>query len=237
MPARTQEKSARALRFLLALRHPAVCSAMVGCGMRDADAQHGWSLLQAMGAIRLDKTPPPAPKSAGIRDVHDWQTRWFPIVEATLRARFPGLAVAFFNNLSPRSGPEVMVSAQLLVDRIDRLADAAGTFGPDGPCARVVMAERGFTAAVLDRGKALLAGVHRPEMGPSPEPDDEAIACDEAALWRWYGEWSAIARASVKEHALLRRMGFRMVGGAGDEPDDAGAGAAGSTAIAGRSRI
>jgi hypothetical protein len=207
---------------------------MVGCGMRDADAQQGWSLLKAMGAARLDDTPPP-PKRTTTRDVHDWQTRWFPIVEATLRARFPDEATPFFNNLSPMSGPEVMLSAQLFIDRLDELADAASNFGPDGLRARAVLAERGFTPAVLDRGKALLDEVRHPEIGPSPVVDFDAIARDEAALWRWYTEWSAIARASIKEHALLRRMGFRMVGGLGAELGDAEV--AGTAAVAERSQI
>jgi hypothetical protein len=67
-----------------------------------------------------------------------------------------------------------------------------------------------------DGPRALLLSLRDVRVGPEHVPD-AAIARDEAALWRWYLEWAVIARAGIKERALLRRMGLRLASGAAEE--------------------
>jgi hypothetical protein len=204
------------LRFLLSLRHPEVRSALMACNMTAADAREGWSLLETLGAARFEGTPPPAPSFTVIDDLLAWQTRWFAIAEATLGRRLPAVKQRVFLNLGRAYGIAVIASVQLFMDRLDELRDPAGRHGPDGPRALQALAERGLNQAVIDRAQALLLSLRDVRVGPDHLPD-AAIARDEAALWRWYLEWAVIARAGIKERALLRRMGLRMASGAADE--------------------
>jgi hypothetical protein len=220
MPARTQEKSARVVRFLLSLRHVDVRSAMKACNMTDADAEEGWSLLRALGAGRFERTPMPPPPDTVLLDLCAWQTLWLPVAEATLGRCFPAVKERVFLNLSRTPDRGASVAVRVLVDRLGELRDPRGRSGLDGPRALGALAARGLDQAVIDRGRALLEALRHTCPSLEPEPR-EAIERDQDALWRWYLEWATIARGRIKERALLRRMGLRRAGGTEDDAEKA----------------
>jgi hypothetical protein len=214
MPTRTQEKSVRALRFLLSLRDIDVRSAMIRCKMTAADAREGWSLLETLGTADFENTVklPSTPKI--IEELTRWQTHWFAIAEATLGRRMPDIKDRVFLNLVRGYGTDVFASVQLMIDRLAELRDPAGRLGADGPRAVEALAERGLDQAIIDQAAALLSAMQLPTSCA-----DEDIDRDRDALWRWYLEWVVIARAEIKERALLRRMGFRMAGSAAEDTE------------------
>ena len=73
--------------------------------------------------------------------------------------------------------------------------------------ARGPLAARGLTVATAEEGRRLVHAVHA--AAPASPPDDlPPMEIAERELWAWYLEWSAIARASIREPRLLRALGF-----------------------------
>jgi hypothetical protein len=62
-------------------------------------AREGCSLLEALGAARFEGTPMPTPSETTLDDLFKWQTRWFPIAEATLGRRLPTVKTKLFKNI------------------------------------------------------------------------------------------------------------------------------------------
>ena len=110
-----------------------------------------------------------------------------------------------------------------------------------GKDARKLLARRGLTPKVIDEAKALLEQVTTLEEVPAELPDleEERTRLTEAedAMWAWYLEWAEIARAAIKDRALLRRLGFlassapRRSSGTTDDANDVPAGAAAASLV------
>lgn len=197
---------------------------MSAAGFTQADLDEGWQLLRDASSVRYARTRPEASASV-VGAVDAWENYWYPIVDATLRRRFPELHGQVFLNLSQESGPPVLVSVRILLDRLTELDKATDKQSKD---ARAVLKDRGLTKAVLDEVKGLLDEAATAGDSTEVPVADEAAAEQEraeTAMWDWYREWSQIARAAVKDGRLLVQLGLINTGRprrAAEEPEPAG---------------
>jgi hypothetical protein len=76
--------------------------------------------------------------------------------------------------------------------------------------ARARLQQRGLTEDALRIAERELERVgtiaDAPSLPLGPTPEDQRAAED--ALWGWYLEWSAIARAVIRDSNLLRALGY-----------------------------
>jgi hypothetical protein len=203
------DKAQRVLKLLYGLRDRRVAEALALYGFTEADRDQGWVLLQSLAQGKLlAHASTMNPKL--YEQLDDWENRWYPIASASLKARFPKAHAWLFLNLQQTSGLETVISVGTLVERIEKLADAAGD---EGPKAKALLEQRGLNAATLNEAKALLAKVKvtaEPNaLATAVTPEQQAQS--EAALWAWYLEWSEIARVVIRDKRLLRELGFQPV--------------------------
>ena len=211
---RTGQKVARVVRFLLGLRDVHIAEQLVRHGFSQEELDKGWLLVRNAAGQKLATAAPHPVDPRLIDDLDAWENLWFPIAAAALAHRQPDIHDAFFRNLKQTTGPEVVLSVSTFVRRYDGLGETAA-----GQAARDLLAERGITDAVIDEAKAMLERVTSLEAGDSVDTaayagTDSAAVLEaqrvaEEAMWRWYLEWSTIARTVIKDHALLRRLGYR----------------------------
>jgi len=219
------QKADRITRFILALRHPVICDVMKQHGFTREDLREGNELVSRVAEARLAQPSAALPADPEIVIAVDaWENKWFPIIDATLTRHFPEIREAVFLNLAQTSGPEVVHTVRVLTERIDTLPKpkAEGGHGREGKQARELLVKRGVTPQVIAGVKSTLALLAQP-MAPAEATavtleDDGAL---EQAMWAWYLEWSAIARASIKDRRLLRTLGFLQTERAKSATDEA----------------
>ena len=181
--------------FLIGLRHRPIRLALAPHGLTREEIERGWRFMAELGDDgRFDEGPSTAPL---IAELDAWENLWFPITDATLSARLPAAHAVVFKNLRQSTGIEVVVGVRTFLDRIEML-EAEG---------RQLLIERGLTSARLDEARALLARIERADSTALPPIDDAAIGED--AMWRWYKEWSAVARAVITDRRQLTALGFQ----------------------------
>ncbi len=107
-------------------------------------------------------------------------------------------------NLSQTSGPALAVSVRVLHERLVALRSSDVEADQR---ASELLEKRGLTPAVLDEARDALTRLSRPPARAAAAPEaGRGATVDE--LWHWYLEWSQIARAALREPALLRVLGF-----------------------------
>ena len=216
------QKAERLLKLLLGLGNRRALSALQERGFRDTDMAEGWALLRSTALIRFDAVRPEASPSA-VLEVDAWENRWFPVIDATLRRSFPEVHEKVLLNLSQTEGPPVILSVATLLERLDALRAATD---PMSQAATEKLALRGVTPAVLDQVRGIITSVSTVSTTPAPPiSEEEAERIQEenqAAMWAYYLEWSAIARSTIKDKTLLRVLGFSPVkrGKVAEEEDD-----------------
>jgi hypothetical protein len=217
------EKAARVMKFLMGMRNPRISSAMTAFGFKDADLQEGWTLLNAVGRVKLDASTPGADTST-LEKLDAWENRWFPIAAATLERRFPAVHSELFKNLSQTEGPAVAISVRTFVERFDQMATGSGVYGAAGAQAKAVLEARGLTASVLNDARGLLETIGKVATIDVAIAAQDPKALDKAEhdLWAWYLEWSQIARVAVTQRVLLKQMGFLTPRKAKADSDDDG---------------
>ena len=212
------QKADRTLSFLMGLRNRRVASVLAAHGFTSADTDEGWRHLQALTKGRLDVVAPtPEADPSLVLALDAWENRWFPIVSASLRARFPEAHAILFNNLTQTEGLEVIVSVSTLLSRIEALSKEK-----KHKEVLVLLKRRGVNDAVIADAKRLLAALGKVESAADETPSisAEEDAALEQALWDWYLEWSGIARAAIKDRRELRALGFLTErGGSVDDSD------------------
>jgi hypothetical protein len=221
------QKVDRVMRLLIGLRNRRIAVVLVRHGFTNDDLKEGWSLLQQVTRTQLDAAPEVQPEDpVAIRNLDDWENKWFPIASATLKRRLPQVHAWLFRNLSQTEGPAVMVSVGTFVDRWQKLDKPVkdGGLGADGKAATKILTRRGLTEKVIGEAKALLEKLGRID---APLPDlaqleEEAAAFSKAetALWDWYLEWSEIVRTTITHRGLLKQLGFLRNTGAGDTEEE-----------------
>jgi hypothetical protein len=209
------QKAHRVLRLLVGLRNPQVAGAMVAHGFTPADMQDGFQRLAALTGMRLDLQNPnkelqiPNKNPEIVRGVDDFENTWFPVARATLDARYPEIKRVLFRNLSQYSGVEVVISVGTFIKRLEQMEKGEGEFGDKGPEARALLAQRGLTKEKVAEVAVSIAAIAT--FTPEPVRQGPSAAEQKAAedhMWAWYLEWSAIARAVIKDGRLLRGLGL-----------------------------
>jgi hypothetical protein len=209
--------------FLLALRDRRVAAALKRYGFSDDDLEEGWSLMRQLTRGRLDAVDPEDPRL--LTELDGWENHWFPVLSAVLENHFPEIHAMVFNNLAQTSGPEVVVTVGTLIERIERMSAAReeGGFGATGRSARTLLEKRGFTAEEIESARKLIQKIGKIADASELAGDEESVADDdsaETAMWKWYLEWSTIARGAIKNRRLLRNMGFlQQANGSSEEPE------------------
>jgi hypothetical protein len=194
------QKMQQVVTFLIGLRHRVIRQALAAHGLSAEEIERGWRLVMEVGDDgRFDAGPTSGPL---IAELDAWENVWFPIAEATLSTRAPEVRAVVFKNLRQTSGVEVVVGVRTFLERIDALetGDAAQR------TARRLLSERGLTSGKLREAHALIARIEEVELEPAAE---DSSAEQEDAMWRWYKEWSAVARAVLSDRRHLNALGFQ----------------------------
>jgi hypothetical protein len=206
------QKTTRVLRFLLGLRHPQIAGLLVEHGFSNNDLEEGWSLLRSAVGVRLDWVAPPEAPPGKIKQLDEFENKWFPIAKASLQRTFPEVHDNIFRNLAQTEGVEVVVSVGTFVERIEALgASGVGVSNNVEASARALLERRGLDALAIGQARQLLdeltvTGLADESEGGTGRFADEKEA--ERALWSWYREWSTISRACIKNKNFLRTLGF-----------------------------
>ncbi len=204
------KQSSRVLEFLHGCAHPEVAPHLRRFGFTRTAWEEGWDLLRAAGDARfaLVEGRLPSEDFDVVDAVDTWENRWFPIVEATLRHRFPKLHERVFLNLGQKHGLELLVTVPILLERIDSLTRSAR-----GREALAILEERGFTREVREQASGILQRLtdRKPARTADPALEQQAAAASER-LWSWYLEWSQIARTVLTSRRALSALGFKPRG-------------------------
>ena len=133
------------------------------------------------------------------------------MARAALGRHHPGALEVVFRNIQQTTGPGVVLSVGRFISRIRALPDNAELGPEEGAAARAMLDKRGLTEELLSKAEALVVSLDdflKPKTEEKPDDTSAAIQEAEDAMWTWYLEWSAIARAAIKDRRDLRRMGF-----------------------------
>jgi len=205
------EKFVRQVKFLVSLNNPHVASLMAARGFGPEDRQEGWELLEkATGrhlafddVIRVAA----APNQALLAELDGWENVWFDVASAVLENRFPAVYERVFKNLSKAEGLQVVFTVGTLLNRLDELE--SGT--EEEREALETLARRGLDKAQRETARAMLTRLEDGSMLNLPSPSIEAQEQQRLAaerMWRWYREWSQIARTVIRSRRLRIAMGI-----------------------------
>ncbi len=208
----------RVLRLLRSIAgESAIREPLAEHGWSEADHHEGWRLLHAAAGYRAPDGE--ADRSdddvrAAISELGTIDEKIFRIASATLSRRFPEQAAFLLGGIGPGRGAAAVLALDILLERIDALAERAhaGGVASDDHRAIEILERRILAANERDRLRGLLAIAKR----SSPVADDgerreqrtrervEALG----RLRDWYGEWAEIAHAAIGRRDLLIRMGL-----------------------------
>lgn len=208
------QKAQRVLTFLMGLRLIKAISALVRFGFTKKDHEEGWRLLENLSKIGdgitvLDETNPDL-----VTKIDQFENLWFPIVDASLKRRFPEIREKFFHELKQTEGSAVILSVKTFVRRFDALGspDEKGNQpSKDHIKAKELLIARGLKTEVMDEIRSQLKQATQAETPETVEPTEDIAAARaeaEEAMWAWYLEWSAIARQGITDRRVLRSLGF-----------------------------
>src|SRR5690606_11918029 len=184
------QKAARTLKFLVGVRHPKVSHWLKAFGFDDEALQHGWKMLAAVTRVRVVESTSGAPDPRLIRLMDEFENLWFPVVKVTLSTRYPDVHDALFTKLSQSKGTDVAVTVQTFLERLGQMEQGEGIFAENGPAARVLLAERGLTEAVVEDIQAVVNRLQLVSTIVEQTTTKEDLLRAEADLWNWYLEWS-----------------------------------------------
>ena len=188
--------AARVLTFLIAVgKYFPIRAALATRGYTEADHELAWGYLKTLAVF------PAGSASTVDRTVRDavvaidaWDEPNFAIIRAVLENRHPEVVDFLFENLSPKQGPEAVVSVSTLLDRLDALENAPerkATRKAD-QAALATLASRGYPAGERARLRGLVAAAQTLVVeAPISDAEREATL---QKLYAWFNEWSTIAR-------------------------------------------
>ncbi len=213
------QKADRVLKLLLGMRNARVVAALATRGFGTDDIEEGWKLLRSVARGRFDFVTAATADPGVILELDQWENTWFPVVDASLRRRYPAIAQRIFLNLSQTEGPGVVLTVGTLLERVDALSKATDE---DSVGAMALLVRRGLTQQALDQARALLQSVGQTQPSAPVDLDTQREDLERAEndLWDWYLEWSQIARTSITERQLLRTLGFLTTTRSSSTKDD-----------------
>ncbi|RYZ60863.1 MAG: hypothetical protein EOP08_14235 [Proteobacteria bacterium] len=205
------QKAERVLKFLTGLRSKPAVRALAAYGFTEADADEGWELLRATGRVAFNKVTGDPIDNSLIVEIDGWENRWFPVVRATLDRRFPAVCAQLFLNLTQQVGAAATLSVGMFLERYDEMSAGKGSYGKDGEAAKKILVQRGLTAEEIERARTLLVQIGSIDLSEDDEETQEDPAAFDTAqtdLWKWYLEWSQVARIAITSKPILRTLGF-----------------------------
>lgn len=213
-----EETPNRVLTFLRGVgTQERIMIALASRGYTRADHVEGWRRLEAAGGF--DPSAIDEPFSTGVAEaiakLDEWATDNYPVIQASLRVRFPEQHFFLTTNLELERGAAAVLMVKQLCDRMDALVDAPEREDtrPEDASALQLLAQRGIGDDARRRLRVLIAAA---QAAPAVDPDElqEEAAQEEAQLRAlqelrvWFEEWSAIARVAVSRRADLIRLGL-----------------------------
>lgn len=205
------QKVERVLKFLIGFRYKPAVNAMKAHGFTMADVEEGWDLLRATGLVAFSKVTGEPVDNSLVLELDAWENRWFPIAKATLDRRHPAVSQQLFHNLQQQDGAAATLSVSAFLARFDEMSKGKGLYEAEGKAAAKILEARGLTKEVLDTARDLLTQIGTVDF--SDESDQAAataaaFAHAQGELWKWYLEWSQVARTCIDNKATLRMLGF-----------------------------
>lgn len=210
-----RELPARVVVFLRAVgTHAPIQGAMRAGGYGARDHEEGARLLAAtfpFSAQGLDPAEDDPPRAAA-RELETWLKTHLPRLRAAVERLHPD-SLALFHGLDSLDGPETVLGAAQLVERLAALrADSQDAAVLETLERRGLGAARRRWLARLVRtaqtarvpGNAVTVGGEEDVLGERGGGADGAML----ELYRWYQDWAATARAMVKRRDWLIRMGL-----------------------------
>jgi hypothetical protein len=197
-----KQKALRLVTFLLAARATKIQLSLATYGLTSDVISEGYALVRRVAPnMQGAETHNPAIVEA----LGEWEDLWYPIASASLKRHYPDVHARIFFDLPQTDGPELVINVAALLDRI-----AAELAAPGGDEIAALLASRGLEQTVFDHARQLLTALEQaeplPELDPTLGEDEKAAAV--AEMWAFYLEWSAIARAVIKDRNQLRQLGF-----------------------------
>ena len=195
------QKLERIVRFLVALRDGDVVLPLVAAGFTDDDLAEGWKLLRGTSVTSIKEVEPDAGRVVRLaqRELEDWARRHIQLVEPAIERRFPAVHTFLYGGLPETKGAKLILAVEHFCDRVRKLAKRSG-----GAEARSFLAGRGLTDAEIDAvGGVLLRAKALSPRSKTKAPNWPAA---EDAAWRWYLEWSKVARESIDDGRILHRL-------------------------------
>ena len=195
------QKLERVLRFLVALREPDVALPLVAAGFTDDDLAEGWRLLRGTSIASIGDVEPNEGRlvRAAQTALEAWARRHIQLVEPAIERRFPAVHAFLYGGLGEWKGARVVLNVEHFLDRMRKLGKRAS-----GPEARALLAARGLTDEALEATAAVL--VRAKALGPRSKKKPPNWSTAEDAAWRWYLEWSKVARESIDDGRVKNRL-------------------------------
>ncbi len=214
---------ARAFTFLSAVGSIAVVrAALAARGYTLEVHQQGWALLDevsgrvSMAPVVVEADPV---VEAAFAEIDAWDEPTFAIARAALQHRFPAqCAYVFANDLQAVRGTGSVLAVLTFLRRLDgleRAPEREATREQDHAALATLASrgigpkERAHMQSLLVRVQGGVAGAPADEK-PAPKAKKPAKAPRDAKreLYVWYAEWSAVARAVIKQRSHLIRLGL-----------------------------
>lgn len=217
-----QEAPSRTLDFVgAASRNRGIRAALQTRGYTQPVHEQGWELaLKAAGYRRPAPIVLERPDAAkAIAAIDAWDEPTFRIARAALTGDFPEQSAFVFQDLTPQKGVASLAGVRTFLDRLDALESGEGreaTVAVDQQ-AMAKLALRGITPEERAKMRGFLAvasgsSSETPEGALSSAEEDAAAATElreaRIAVWRWYAEWSDIAKAVIKRRDWLIQLGL-----------------------------
>jgi hypothetical protein len=196
----------RALRFLNGAASPRIRLKLQALGFDNAEQETGWSLLRRVTGYTVDAVAP-LEQPGMIDSLDSWENKYFPVIDASLKSRFPAIHEKLFNNLRQTDGPELLITLPKLHERLLALkGDAAGEQ------ALALLSKRGVDQAQLDALAAMLAQATSLDsdaalLARAEQTAREARDVAAKELEAYLDEWAALSRSAITNKNHLRQLG------------------------------
>jgi hypothetical protein len=197
---------ARVLTFLIGVgKYVAIRAALATKGYTEEVHARAWGLLMKLAIFPPGSTPT-LDKNVrnAIVELDAWDEPNFAVIRAVLEHLHPQLVDFVFGNLTPKQGPEAVMSVATLLDRLDALEN-----GPKRKSTReadhaalATLGERGYTKEERIRLRGLVA-TSQSVVVTKPISDEEREKTL-LSLYAWHNEWSTIA------HMVLTRRDHKI---------------------------